>query len=427
MVLSLLLAAVFLILNRAAYQGYFQDDELDNLSWAPLLPAAEYLKIALAPRFQPNNFRPVGHFYFHAAEGLFDLEFPGYVATIHALHLFNVWLLWLLARRLGAPSLAASAACFFFALHMALFDNFWKPMYVFDVLCATFCLLSLLWYVRGRWVLSFAAFWLAYKSKELAVMLPAVLACYEVCFGPGLRKLRWKPLAPFLVMSLSLGIQGILLNPNRDNDYTFRFTPTAVGHTSVYYAGRLFLVPYLGFAAPLAALTRRNPRTWFGLAMMLLFFLPLLFLPGRLFSAYCYVPFIGFAIALTGIVEAGQPVWPALFLLLWAPVDLAELRAQRRVTLARDADIREWVTTAARFAATSPAVEAVVFSGAPAGFQRWGAEGTLKYLFHRHDLNVHSMTDPEATELLHRERTARLTWDPARRKLEIEWAGRRFP
>ena len=86
MVLFLLLAAVFLILNRAAYQGYFQDDELDNLSWAPLLPAGEYLKIALAPRFQPNNFRPVGHFYFHAAEGLFDLEFPGYVATIHALH-----------------------------------------------------------------------------------------------------------------------------------------------------------------------------------------------------------------------------------------------------------------------------------------------------------------------------------------------------
>ena len=28
-------------------------------------------------------------------------------------------------------------------------------------LCATFCLLSLLCYARGRWVLSFAAFWLA--------------------------------------------------------------------------------------------------------------------------------------------------------------------------------------------------------------------------------------------------------------------------
>ena len=33
--LALLLAAIalFLILNRAAYKGYFQDDDLDTLSW----------------------------------------------------------------------------------------------------------------------------------------------------------------------------------------------------------------------------------------------------------------------------------------------------------------------------------------------------------------------------------------------------------
>ena len=94
---------------------------------------------------------------------------------LQAFHLLNVWLLWLVARRLGAPPFAAAAACLFFGLHMALFDDFWKPMYIFDVLCATFCLLSLWCYASERWVLSFAAFWLAYKSKELAVMLPAVL------------------------------------------------------------------------------------------------------------------------------------------------------------------------------------------------------------------------------------------------------------
>ena len=30
--LFLLLAALFLLVNRGAYQGYFQDDEIDNLS-----------------------------------------------------------------------------------------------------------------------------------------------------------------------------------------------------------------------------------------------------------------------------------------------------------------------------------------------------------------------------------------------------------
>ena len=66
---------------------------------------------------------------------------------------------------------------------MALFDAVWKPMYVFDVLCATFCLLSVLMWTRRRWILSLLAFWLAYKAKELAVMLPAVLLCYEMWIG----------------------------------------------------------------------------------------------------------------------------------------------------------------------------------------------------------------------------------------------------
>src|SRR5271169_2786943 len=154
----LLMAALFLALNRDAYRGYFRDDEIDNLSWAPHIPVADFLKGIVTPRFFENNFRPVGHFYFHAAEAFFGLEIPGYVAVIHAIHLLNVWLLWLLARRLGAAPVATGAACAWFAFHMALFDAVWKPMYVFDVECATFCLLSLICYARGRWVLSFAAF-----------------------------------------------------------------------------------------------------------------------------------------------------------------------------------------------------------------------------------------------------------------------------
>src|SRR5882724_2098945 len=136
LLLFVLLAALFLIANRRAYEGYFQDDEIDNLSWTPYAPVTEYLKAALTPRFQENNFRPVGHFYFHAAEHFFGLEFPKYVAVIHVFHLLNVWLVWLLSRRLGASVWAAGAGCVFFGFHMALFDAFWKPMYVFDVLCA---------------------------------------------------------------------------------------------------------------------------------------------------------------------------------------------------------------------------------------------------------------------------------------------------
>ena len=168
------MAALFLAMNRGAYRGYFSDDEVDNLSWTPFVSGVGFAKALATPLFLEYNFRPVGHFYFKEMEKYFGLDFPKYVLGIHVFHLFNAWLLWVLARRLGAAPFSAGAAVLFFAFHMALFDALWKPMYVFDVLCGTLCLLSIVFYTGRRWVLSFLAFWMAYKSKELAVTLPAV-------------------------------------------------------------------------------------------------------------------------------------------------------------------------------------------------------------------------------------------------------------
>jgi hypothetical protein len=412
-------AALFLTVNRDAYRGYFQDDEIDNLSWTPYLSPLDFLKGAATPQFQPNNFRPVGHYYFHAVEEIAGLNFPVYVAVLQAVHFLNVWLVWLVARRLGAPPFAVAAACLFFGLHMALFDDFWKPMYIFDVLCAGFCLLSVWCYASERWLLSFVAFWLAYKSKELAVMLPVVLLAYEMWFG----KRRWKPLAPFFLVSLSFGVQGILGNPNRDNDYTFRFTAGALAKTSVFYAGRVFLIPYLGFVIPAFALVARNRRTWFGLAAMGLFLFPVLFLPGRIFSAYCYLPFAFLAIALSGVGEALSPAALGLFLALWLPMDIHELRLRRRETLANDNEVRTWMDTVGRFASGKQKVGAFVFSGTPAGFHPWGVEGTLKYYYERSDLTVKPIGDPEVADLMRSRPVALLNWDAGRKRLDIAMRG----
>jgi hypothetical protein len=442
--LFLSLALLFLFVNREAYSGYFQDDEIDILSWVRYAPASEYLKASLSPKFEHDNFRPVGHFYFREAERVFGLNFAGYVAVLHAIHLLNVWLLWLVARRLGAAPFSAAAACLLFAFHMALFDVLWKPMYVFDLLCATFCLASLLLYARGQWVLAFAAFWLAYKAKELAVMLPLALACYEFWFG----KRRWMRLAPFFLASLSFGLQALLLNPNRDNDYTFRFTTAALTRTVRFYSAQVFLVPYLGLLVPVAALVWTNRRTWFGLAMMALFFLPLLFLSGRIFSAYCYLPFTGLALAFAGIADGGQasaraalkrrwsgdprvgsgaeaprgrkptPQGPSmvLFLLLALPQDVHVFRLKRRETLARDREIRSWITAVANFAKTGQHPGVFLYDGAPNGFARWGVEGAVKYLFPRMDIKVQPASEPmPATRP-----AALLRWNAAASRLDIE-------
>jgi hypothetical protein len=413
--LFFLFAAAFLLANRSAYRGYFQDDEIDNLSWTPYLNAVDYLKGFATPLYQPNNFRPAGHFYFAAVERVAGLQFPVYVAVIQGLHLINVWLLWWIARRLGASPLAAAAACAFFGFHMALFDNFWKPMYVFDVFCATFAMASIVCWMQRRWVLSFAAFWLAYKSKELAVMIPALLALYEIWFG----NRQWKPLIPFFLVSLSFGLQSMLMSPNKDNAYTFRFTLDALTRTAPFYAERLFLVPYLGFAVPLFAILARNRRTWFGLAIMGLFFIPMLFLPGRIFSAYCYLPLTGLAIALTGVAEATSPALIAALAILMMPLDYRELRRNSRETLARDTGIRTWMRSVERFAAANPGVRAFVFSGSPAGFQRWGIEGALKYYYEHGDLTIRSAGDPDAAALRSAQHVALLWWDPVSGRLDI--------
>jgi hypothetical protein len=214
-------------------------------------------------------------------------------------------------------------------------------------------------------------------------------------------------------------MQGILLNPNQDNNYTFRFTPAALAKTSVFYADRLFLVPYLGLLLPAAACVSRNRRTWFGLTTMLLFFLPLLFLPGRLHGAYCYVPFTGMAVAFSGIADSARPAVIVAFLLLWAPLDYMALRAQRRATLAVDNEVREWVTTIAGFAKTVPLFDAVVYSGTPAGVDSYGAVGALRYLFHRSDFVIHNADVAEPSKLQHHDRIVLLNWDRQQRKLSI--------
>ncbi|MBK5291795.1 MAG: hypothetical protein JJE04_08995, partial [Acidobacteriia bacterium] len=190
----LALLFLFVVANRGAYEGYFSDDDLDNIGWTRQTSSGDFAWGLITPRYYPQNFRPIGHFTFHVLGRTAGLDFRWYVLLIQCLHLVNTLLVWLLLRRLSLPPLASAAGALFFVFHMALFDAMWKPMFLFDVYCGLFCLLSMLSYLNRRWVLSFLFFWLAYKSKEHAVMLPAVLFAFEHWLG----ERNWRRLIPFL-------------------------------------------------------------------------------------------------------------------------------------------------------------------------------------------------------------------------------------
>lgn len=418
-------ALLFLIVNRGAYEGFFHGDELDNIQWTPYLTAADWMRGFLLPKYYPQNFRPAGHMFFNAMGRAAQLDYRWYVLAVHVLHLFNVWLLWrLLRRRFGFSPWAAGAGTLLFGFHMALFDALWKPMYIFDVLAATFSLLCLLAYSsagRGALALAFLCFWLATKSKEMTVMLPAILAAWEHWFG----QRRWKRLVPFFALSLVLGVQALVVNATRESEYTLRFGPAEILKCASYYASRVFLLPYAGAILLAVPVFLRDRRTYFGLTYFLFLLAPMLLLPGRLFSAYLYAPMAGLAIAAASVAARLHPAWVVAFYLVWLPYHHASLRAQRREALTLAEENRRYLTKLAEIVAANPGAEAYIYDGVPEALHAWGIEAGVKYFARRGDLRFYSAESSDLEKSLREgSGVVLLSWDPALRELS---AFRRAP
>ncbi len=418
---------VFAILNHGAYKGYFRDDDLDTLAWATRAPASVWLKGFLSPLFLANNFRPSGHIVYALLGRLVRLNFLPYIAALQALHLLNACLLWLLARRLGLDWRTSGMSAAFFALNVAAFQAYWEPMYGFDVLSATFCLVSVLLYLDRRWVLSFAAFWLAYKSKELAVMLPFIFLYIELAGSGWTGGARaWKRLLPFLVVALSFGIQGVLLNPNQSNTYAFHFTWAALGSTASYYGARVLLIPYGGLLLAAAAALTRDRRAWFGLLWCFLFFVPLLALPGRVSPAYVYVPEVGAALVVATAFSKLRAVWALVFFAAWLPWNIRELRIDRRATLASAEQVRPYVESMQRYASAHPNPPVIVFENAPPDFHGWGITGAARLAWNRPDLTPEWRNSPEGSQTIQDGgKYLYIKWNPPERRMDfLEHAGR---
>jgi hypothetical protein len=385
------------------------------LGWAGTLPASEFLQYLITPRLSPTNFRPVGAFYYHALETAFGLDFPKYVVVLHGLHLFNIWLVWLLARKLGIGPWGAAAGAFFFGFHAVLIDAWWKPMYVFDVLCATFCLLTVLLYAYDRWILSLISFWLAYKSKELAVMLPAVLACYELWFG----QRRWKRLIPFFAVSLLFGIQAALLPVHRGTRYEMQLGVGALATTIGFYSSQLFLLPYAGLLLIALPFVIRDRRLWLGFAAMCLLLIPLLLLPGRLYAVYWYVPLIGVAVMLASLAD-GHYRWAAILLLaLWIPWDFVHFRELRRTNQRLEQQNRAYVGAIEKFAQLNPGERAFVYDALPEEFHDWGVAGALRSVYRNPTITAEHIDQAGAEELIQKGEAAWLHWSRGLSRLDI--------
>lgn len=405
---------MFIALNYRAYDGFFQDDELDNLSWAPHLLAGDFARAFLSPTFAVDNFRPVGHLYFAVMGRMFGENFPPWMTPIFALHLVNGTLIFLLARRLKIGVWHALAAVAFFTWSAGAMDAYWKPMYCFDLLCTAFSLASILLYAHRRWVLSFVAFWCAYKSKELAVMLPLVLVAWEWWFG----ERRFWRLLPFLLVSFSFGLQGLWRNPNIDNEYTFRFTWKALRATAPFYARRFLLFRGSSLLLVLLILIP-DRRVKFGLVAGLCFLFTLLFLPGRLYEAYAYLPMACLVLALAAASTRVRPLWAWLGLLLWMPMNLHVLHAEQGAKLTADDDAFAFVDAVNGWVRRNPGVETLVYNRPPGAYHDWGVAAAWNIAHRKLNLPALYMNSPQGKKAMASETVAYATWNASAQQLVL--------
>lgn len=416
----LALAVLFLIANRGAYRGYFADDELDNLAFTDQLFPGDFSEGLLLPIFYQNNFRPAGHLFFRLMGDGFGLWFPPYVVALQLLHLLNVALLCLVLRRLKLPPIGCVAGALFFAFHMAVFDVYWKPMYVFDLLCATLCLLCLLFWMSdgwASWLLSLISIWLAFRSKEIAVMMPLALAAYELL--PGRR--RWLRLIPFAAFSLWFGTRGLFHAASLKTDYSLSFRASDLWTTAVFYSAKLATVPNVGalvlvVLVLLAVVFVRDRWLLFGVAMFIAMLVPMLLLPGRLFSAYLYVPLIGLSIAGACVAIRAPLAALILFFTVWLPWNYVNLRSMRRTALAQAEDRRQYVTALANLAERQPGITSFVYQEGP--LQEYGANAAERWLHPGKRIVMVSEREPKPAALLQAPKLAILHWDKATHRLD---------
>ncbi|HEV2689854.1 MAG TPA: hypothetical protein VGV35_14940 [Bryobacteraceae bacterium] len=416
-------AALFLIANRGAYRSYFLDDELDNLVTTGELFTQDFASGLLLPRYYPNNFRPAGHLFFRLMGDTFELNFPPYIAALHLLHLLNVVLLWLILRRLALPFVACCAGVLLFAFHMAVFDVYWKPMYVFDLLCGTFCLLALLFWMRDGWqfwILSLLSFWLALRSKEMAVMLPLALIACELWFG----KRRWARLIPFVALSLLFGVQGWMHGSTLKTEYSLSVRPGDLWNSAVFYSSKLLVSPYQGslllvavIAGLLAAaLLARDRRVLFGLLLFVAMLLPMLLLANRLRSAYLYVPLIGLAIAFATVSARQHIAVLAVFFALWIPWNYANLRSLRKEALSQAEDRRRYAATLTDLANKQPQLTSFIYEDGP--FEPYGAKAVERWLHPDTVITVAREEEAKPPGFMQSPWLAVLYWDKIAHRLE---------
>jgi hypothetical protein len=422
------LLAWFVFFSWDGLRAHFSPDDMMNIDSFYWTPGQWRLLISQFLLWR-GYYRPMGGLFYLPILSGWGLNPLPYHVALSIVLLLNVWLVYRLARLLGADWPAAALAALVACYHAGLSNLYYNTAFVYDALCGCFYFGALLYYVRiraggrfpgARQTLIFAALLVcALNSKEMALTLPAALLAYEWCYhrplGRGAAKMVG--LAGVLVLLNLYGkiwgvdaLTGMVgYRPVFSLQRVHDFQRTFLGDAAFLHAGWGGILAFWAVVTYLAWRPGARTVLRFCWLFLLLAPLPIEFLPGKS-QACLYIPMIGgavfAAVVLVDVARAAadflsrEPLFgrlgrPALFAVLlaaavfyWGRVNLNRKIADAKPVMA--ALGRQTAEVIEQFRELNPQVSSgshVVFLNDP--FQEWDMLFIADLWFRDRSITVH--------------------------------------
>ncbi|MBI5087212.1 MAG: hypothetical protein HZB13_21755 [Acidobacteria bacterium] len=318
--LAAAVAAFFLRFVLPSLSTGFAVDDPMNIHYYWQAGPSQLLRNLLL--FATDFERPMGGVYYSLLYQFFGLNPLPYHAAAAALLLVNCLLAFRFARLISGCFLTAALAVMPLAFQPRMAQLTYLPSYIFDILCFTFFVAALAYYVSIRsagllltwkqtavFLMLYAA---ALESKEMAVTLPLLAFLYEAIYHSAAKDNLRRRLTPTLLSGLltavfllgkALGQDSLLNNLAYQPVLTFqRYTESTARFLDILLIGaipRSLLTPAVLFvpAVTLCLLFWRGCRRdvrWL-LCFVCITPLPVAFIPGR--EGGClYIPLFGWAL-----------------------------------------------------------------------------------------------------------------------------------
>lgn len=331
------IAAFFLRFTAPSLQVYFSPDDCMNLyrSWAnPLnaLAKANLLFFLNSPFYRP--FVSVWYRCVYYFAGFNPIPFH---VSILIILLANIWLTYAVCRRLTASRETGALAALLISYHPKFGQLYFDTGYAYDVICYFFFFSAFLLYLRVRqqdrgfriweWIAFFVLYICALNSKEIAVMLPVLLAIYELLYGSvplrSVRELfRWVGRQGALLIVSGLVTLAFVLGRTLDHDnallaigpYKPVFTWARFMETSRNFLNNLFIARHpivsdglllgLWLAMLVIGWASRSRPLRFAWLFLMLSSIPIAFILPRGAAQY-YVPLFGWVLYTATVLVSG--------------------------------------------------------------------------------------------------------------------------